>query len=79
MTPGFRGWTGSERLDFFITENEATPGYLPGPLLAGRWHLLLGLYKIGDRGCDCKATVRVERGESSEQRAVSSKRPAPTS
>src|SRR5579864_4333153 len=48
---GFRGWSGSERSTFFITETEATPGYLAGRLPAGRWHVVLGLYKIADTGC----------------------------
>ena len=26
---------------------EATPGYWPGPLPAGRWNVMLGLYKVG--------------------------------
>jgi hypothetical protein len=28
LDAGFRGWSGSERLSFFITEPDATPGYL---------------------------------------------------
>ena len=59
LTAGFRGWTGSERLKFFITAQEATPGYLPGPLNQGEWNILLGLYKIVSHGCKYRATVRV--------------------
>ena len=43
---GFRGWSGSARLSFTLTPEWATPGYLPGLLPAGRWHVLLGLYKL---------------------------------
>lgn len=39
---GFRGWSGSARRSVFITPQEATPGYLPGPLTPGEWRLLLG-------------------------------------
>ncbi len=59
LTAGFRGWTGSERLSFFITEREATPGYLAGPLPAGTWHVLLGLYKIAPEGCHYHVAVTV--------------------
>lgn len=62
LTAGFRGWTGSERLSFFITETDATPGYLAGPLQEGQWHVLLGLYKIAPEGChyEVKVTLNVE-------------------
>ncbi|MBN1139040.1 MAG: CehA/McbA family metallohydrolase, partial [Anaerolineae bacterium] len=55
---GFRGWSGSARSSFTLTPGWATPGYLPGPLSAGRWHLLLGLYKLAPTGCDVRAEVR---------------------
>ncbi|MGD9854495.1 MAG: CehA/McbA family metallohydrolase, partial [Planctomycetaceae bacterium] len=38
-----------------IGETWATPPYRPGPLGAGRWHLLLGPYKIGPNGLDYEA------------------------
>jgi len=59
LEAGFRGWSGSERLVFFITEAEATPGYLAGPLIAGEWHILLGLYKIAPEGCDYRVRVEI--------------------
>src|ERR671939_1214790 len=34
-SPGFRGWSGSHKLAFSLTERWATPPYSPGPLLAG--------------------------------------------
>ncbi len=42
LEPGFRGWSGSARRSFFITQSEATPGYLRGPLTPGEWNLFLG-------------------------------------
>ena len=42
LAGGFRGWSGSARSGFFIEPQEATPGYLRGPLAPGRWHLILG-------------------------------------
>src|SRR5690242_8146141 len=32
MTPGFRGWSGSARQQFYIAQDSATPGYMPGPI-----------------------------------------------
>lgn len=64
MDAGFRGWSGSERLAVFIAETDATPGYTPGPLLPGVWHVHLGLYKIAAHGCPYRVAVTVtsERG-----------------
>lgn len=47
----FRGSSGAERAGFAITENEATPGYIRGPVNAGKWAVLLGAYKLRDNGC----------------------------
>jgi hypothetical protein len=33
---GFRGWSGGARTSFAISATDATPGYLPGPVHAGR-------------------------------------------
>ncbi len=57
LNAGFRGWSGSERLNIFIGETEATPGYLAGAIHAGQWHVLLGLYKIAREGCTYRVTV----------------------
>ncbi len=62
LTAGFRGWSGSERLSVFVSETEATPGYLAGPLLPGRWNVYLGLYKIAPEGCSFRVTVEIETG-----------------
>ncbi len=55
---GFRGWTGSARNELFITPTEATPGYLPGPLWPGTWHVSLGFYKSAPQGCHYRVTLR---------------------
>lgn len=55
---GFRGWTGSARREFYVTPGEATPGYLPGPLEPGKWHIFLGLYKLSPQGCHYQVTLR---------------------
>jgi len=56
----FRGWSGGERTTVTITGESATPGYWPGPLPAGRWHVALGLYKVADAGVDVAVTVETE-------------------
>lgn len=50
-----RGWTGSERGHITLEEDRATPGYEPGPL-AGAWHVVLGIVKIGP---NCKVDVEI--------------------
>ncbi|NMH76753.1 PHP domain-containing protein, partial [Pseudonocardia xinjiangensis] len=47
---GFRGWSGGARDSFTITADRATPGYLPGPLDAGTWHVCLGLHRVPVEG-----------------------------
>lgn len=39
----FRGWSGGNKRRFTVSAEDATPSYLPGPLPAGRWTLLLGV------------------------------------
>jgi hypothetical protein len=53
----FRGWSGGERTTVFVGADEATPGYWPGPLTPGRWHILLGLYKISPAGVDVEMRI----------------------
>ena len=60
LSAGFRGWSGSERDSFFITPTEATPGYLAGPLQAGRWHVSLGIYKIAPQGCHYHVAIQIQ-------------------
>lgn len=57
---GFRGWSGSARREFFIELESATPGYLPGPLPAGDYHIILGLYRVWEAGVDVTATIEAE-------------------
>jgi len=39
----FRGWSGGNKKAFFLSAEAATASYLPGPLPAGKWTLLLGV------------------------------------
>ena len=56
-SPGFRGWSGSNKLELVIGREWATPPYAHGPILAGTWHVLLGPYKVGPRGCDWRVEI----------------------
>lgn len=60
---GFRGWSGTARREFTLSVTDATPGYLPGPILPGTWHILLGLYQLAPQGCDYRIVVRMEQGK----------------
>ncbi len=68
---GFRGWSGAARRVFTLSADEATPGYLPGPILPGRWEILLGLYRILPQGCDYQITIRLYKGPSPRHKPVS--------
>lgn len=56
-TRSFRGWSGGERSRIRLGPAEATPGYWPGSLPAGRWHVMLGLYKVSEAGADVEVVV----------------------
>ena len=43
---GFRGWSGGNKSEVTISSWDATPSYLPGPIEAGRWSILLGVPNI---------------------------------
>jgi hypothetical protein len=57
---GFRGWSGGARSEAFVARDDATPGYLAGPLSAGRWHVLLGRARVGPQGCRYRVEVELE-------------------
>lgn len=42
----FRGWSGGNKSRFTVSEADATPSYLPGPVMAGTWKLILGAPNI---------------------------------
>lgn len=56
---GFRGWSGADRRQVVVTARASTPGYLPGPLPAGEWQVLLGLYKIPEAGLDYEVEIEL--------------------
>ena len=58
--PGFRGWSGSVRPEFFISPEDATPGYIRGALFPGEWNLILGLARLEPEGVRYEAIVTIE-------------------
>ncbi|WP_407552155.1 CehA/McbA family metallohydrolase [Streptomyces sp. Pv4-95] len=59
---GFRGWSGGARTEFFLRADDATPGYLPGPVNAGTWHIALGPYTVAPQGLSYDVTVTLRHG-----------------
>jgi len=53
----FRGWSGGTRDRFTLSASDATPGYLPGALPAGRWQVQFG---IPNARKDAHSAYRVE-------------------
>lgn len=59
---GFRGWSGGFRDRFTISAAAATPGYLPGPIEPGRWHVILGPYTVAPQGLTYTVDVTLRFG-----------------
>lgn len=60
---GFRGWSGGARTEFFIRADDATPGYVPGPVRPGTWHIALGPYTVAPQGLAYEVTITLTYGE----------------
>ena len=71
---GFRGWSGGRRSEFFVSRDEATPGYLRGAMPAGKWRIILGLYRIAPAGVDVSLKVEVETGNQRPSNSTASSR-----
>jgi hypothetical protein len=59
---GFRGWSGGFRDTFTISASDATPGYLPGRIRPGTWHVIVGPYQVAPQGLNWTLTVTLEYG-----------------
>lgn len=57
----FRGWSGSNKRSFVVSEGYSTPSYLEGPITPGMWNIVLGLYEIPKEGCRYKVRVKLGR------------------
>ncbi|MGH2562828.1 MAG: CehA/McbA family metallohydrolase [Thermomicrobiales bacterium] len=56
-SPGFRGWSGSNKLAFTVAEEWATPPYRSGAIESGTWQVLLGPYKVSPIGLDYRVEL----------------------
>jgi PHP domain/PHP-associated len=56
---GFRGWSGGRRSEFFVSRDEATPGYLQGEIFRGTWRIILGLYRVAPSGVDVSFKINI--------------------
>ena len=57
---GFRGWSGGFRDRYFVATDDATPGYIHGPMPAGTWNVILGLYKVPPDGAEVTVTIDLD-------------------
>jgi hypothetical protein len=76
-TKAFRGWSGGEREEVTITEASATPGYWPGPIPAGRWHVALGLYKVAPAGVEVEVWLEASAEPGPPARPLPARPPEP--
>lgn len=59
----FRGWSGGNKSRFTISDSDATPSYLPGPLPPGDWKLVLGVPNLRkDGAATYTARIFFQRG-----------------
>lgn len=64
---GVRGWSGGTRKGFTVSAEEATPGYLPGPVIPGRWAVLIGVPNIrAGQSARYEARVFFDRAETGQ-------------
>ena len=63
-TPAFRGYSGGAHRTITVGRRTASPGYRPGPLPAGTWQVMLGMYKVAPAGVDVEITIVVAQEES---------------
>ena len=68
---GFRGWSGGARSEFFVRADDATPGYVAGPVREGTWHIALGPYTVAPQGLTYEITVTLTYGEPAQAAPVS--------
>jgi hypothetical protein len=74
-TPGFRGWSGSDKREFTVGRDWATPPYRPGEIEPGTWCVLLGPYKIGPNGLDYRIEIWLNPGLANDRPEPGSIRP----
>ncbi|MCD7059800.1 CehA/McbA family metallohydrolase [Pelagibacterium xiamenense] len=55
---GLRGWSGGARSEIFVGVDAATPGYVAGPIQAGTWQVILGLYRMPETPVPVEIDIR---------------------
>ena len=61
-----RGWSGGDKTRFTLSATDATPSYLPGPLPAGEWRLILGVPNLRKSArAEYRARIWFDRGPAS--------------
>lgn len=73
---GFRGWSGGARDSFVVAGSVATPGYLPGPVAAGLWQVVIGLHALPAEGVRYRVTAETTVAAGEEVPAVTPPVPA---
>jgi len=66
----FRGWSGGNKSSFTLSETDATPSYLPGPIRPGKWRLILGVPNIRE-GVRSEYTANIYFAHATELPVVS--------
>jgi hypothetical protein len=74
---GFRGWSGGRRSEFFVSRDEATPGYMRGDLPAGKWRIILGLYRVAPKGVDVSFKIDIETNGNRSRKSTPAANSAP--
>ena len=69
-----RGWSGGARSEIVLSPGSTSPGYRVGPIPPGKWHVILGLYKVAPSGVD--VTLKVTFGSDPIRTAVVCGRPS---
>ena len=71
-----RGWSGSDKKWFTISDVDATASYLPGPIQPGTWKLQLGVPNIR-KGVTAEYTAKIYLGRSIEMPNIPETAPHP--
>jgi len=72
----FRGWSGGNKSFFTISETDATPSYLPGAIVPGKWTLILGIPNI-EQGVTSHYEAKIYFAHAGDVSAVSTFSQAP--
>ncbi|TLN07781.1 hypothetical protein FDZ74_12480, partial [bacterium] len=54
------GASGSDKLAFTVSETDATPGYIPCPIVPGTWQILVGAYKVEPGGVSVSYEITLD-------------------